>query len=89
MQHKTRRVWRPRDRGEAGSCGSDGEGGCPGDLHRRGQCPETASDGILAIGDRPARVRLADGAADGIDAAGARAAAAGDLIKALENSANA
>ena len=48
-------------------------------LHGGVESPETAINGIIATAHF-ARIRLAEGAADGIDAAGARAAAAGDLI---------
>ena len=76
LQDKTRCVRRPRDRGVPGCGGSKRERGCVGDLHRRGQRPESPRDGILPVGQRTARVRLTDGAAHGIDAASAGAAAA-------------
>ena len=80
LQHEASRRGCPRDGGLAGSGGSNRERRGAGDLDRRGQCPETAGDGILAVGQWPARVRLADGAADGIDAARACAATAGNLV---------
>ena len=49
--------------------------GAPGSLHRRDDSPETAINGVTAAAHL-ARVRLADGAADGIYSARARAAAA-------------
>ena len=51
-----------------------------GHLHHVDERPITAGDGITTAGQRPARIRLADGAAHGISPAGAGAAAAGNLI---------
>ena len=76
LQHKPRRIRRPRDRGVAGSRGNNRERRRTGDLDRRGQRPESARDRILRIGHVVARVVLTNGAADGINAASARAATA-------------
>lgn len=51
-----------------------------GRLHHGYQRPETTGQGIIPAHHRPARIRLANGAADGIYAAGARAAATGNFI---------
>jgi len=51
-----------------------------GRLHHGNQRPKSAGERITATGHRPAGVMLADGAADLISAAGARAAATGDFI---------
>ena len=54
--------------------------GAPGRLHNGNQAPEAARERINAASHRYAGVMLADGAADGINAPGAGAAAAGDLV---------
>ena len=53
-----------------------------GRLQDRNERPETADDPDIRCrgGHRPARIVLADGAADGINAAGAGAAAPGDFV---------
>ena len=56
----------------------DGQQRSAGRLHGD-EAPEAAHHGILPATQRAAGIRLADGAADGIHAAGAGAAAAGDL----------
>src|SRR5476651_1239775 len=49
-------------------------------LHDGNETPESARDGILAVGHGTAGIRLADGAAHGILAVRAGAAAAGNFI---------
>ena len=51
-----------------------------GRLHNGNQAPEATRERITAAGHGDTRIRLADGAADGINAAGAGAAATGDFI---------
>ena len=54
-------------------------GGLPGK-----QAPESASDGIASARHRGTGIRLADGAADGVHAAGADGAATGDFEPEIE-----
>src|ERR1039458_3829131 len=70
--------WRPRHDGLIANVG-DGEQRGAGGLHGV-ERPEAAGHGIIPAAHCPAGVRLADGAADGKNAAGAGAAATGDFI---------
>ena len=64
-------VW-PRDDDIVATVG-DGEVGQAGRLHGADNRPEAAGEGVGSAGQRGAGIVLADGAAEGIDAAGARA----------------
>ena len=75
LQHVTGRKRRLSDGGGVGSGQEDSQRWCPRSLHGV-ERPETTGDGVIAAGHCRARVRLADGATGGINAARARAAAA-------------
>ena len=74
LEGPTRHRWRPRHDGLVAGI-SDGQRRCADGLHDGNQTPKAAGQRIIAAAHRVARIMLANGAADLISAARARAAA--------------
>ena len=78
LQRPTSRWIRPRNHHAAAGVGN-GQCRRAGGLHRRDETPEAAGQRVIATAHGRVRVRLTDGAADGIDAPSAGATAPGDF----------